>query len=125
MADGEVAPVGATTPVSMDDLKNLETSLTSSMNAQMAELRAMMAQLLAASPPPAATSLEVNASAVVSGEGEQQTKEPPPKNDGGKGDHHNVPFIYSLDPPIPHPHINNRGDPPRLIPSCFLIGNFI
>jgi hypothetical protein len=30
-----------------------------------------------------------------------------------KGEYHHMPW-YSLDPPVPHPHINNRGDPPKL-----------
>jgi hypothetical protein len=29
----------------------------------------------------------------------------------------------SHDPPIPHPHINNRGDPPKLDVSDFVNGN--
>ena len=74
--DGNMS--GDTTPVSMDDLKELETTLTSSMNAQLKELRDMMAQLLNGStpPPPASPSLEVNASAAQSGEGEQPIKDP-------------------------------------------------
>jgi hypothetical protein len=31
----------------------------------------------------------------------------------GKGEYHHMPW-YSLDPQVPHPHINNRGDPPKL-----------
>ena len=42
MGDGDEVPGGSTPPVSMYDLKNLETSLTSSMYTQMEELRAMM-----------------------------------------------------------------------------------
>jgi len=35
------------------------------------------------------------------------------KKGNEKGEHHMVPPPwYSPDPPIPHPHINNRGDPP-------------
>ena len=109
---------GNTSPVSMDDLKKLETSLTSSMDAQLKELREMMTQLLNGSKPPASSSLEVNASATQGEEGEG-TKESPPKIDGGKAEHHAVSFVYSVDPPIPHPHINHRGDPPKLISSRF------
>ena len=68
---------GDTTPVSMDDLKELETTLTSSMNAQLKELHDMMTQLLNGSTPPASPSLEVNASAAQGGEGEQLIKDPP------------------------------------------------
>ena len=88
----------------MDDFKKLEASV----GAQMEELRAMMAQLLNANKAPASPSLEVNASATQVEEGEG-TKESPPKIDGGKAEYHGVPFVYSPDPPIPHPHINNRG----------------
>ena len=70
MDDGDGASGGGTPPVSMDDLKNLETSSKSSMDTQMEELRAMMRQLLNGNKPPAAPSLEANASAAQSGEGE-------------------------------------------------------
>ena len=69
--------------------------------------------------PPASPSLEVNASVAQGGEGEQLIKDPPPKIDGGKAVHHAIPFVYNPDPPIHHPHINNRGDPPKLISSRF------
>ena len=37
------------------------------------------------------------------------------KRDSGKGEFNMVPPPwYSPDPPIPHPHINNRGDPPKI-----------
>ena len=32
--------------------------------------------------------------------------------DGGKGEH--CDSWYSPDPPIPHPHVYNRDDPPKL-----------
>ena len=84
MGDGDDVTGGSTPPVTMDDLKNLETSLKSSMDTQMEELRAMMRQLLKANKPPATSSLEANASAAHVGEGEQRTNESPPKIDGGK-----------------------------------------
>ena len=37
----------------------------------------------------------------------------------GEEVYNEVPHFYSPNPPIPHPHINNRGDPSRLNPSCF------
>ena len=104
----------------MDEFKKLEAS----MRAQMEELRSMMAQLLNANKAHAPPSLEVNASATQVEEGEG-TKESPPKIDCGKAEHHSVPFVYSVDPPIPHPHINNRGDPPKLNPSCFSNWQFL
>ena len=91
----------------------------------MEELRAMMRQLLNANKPPATPSLEANASAVHSGEGEQLTNESPPKNDSGKEEDHGVPFKYSVDPPIPHYDINNRGEPPIFNPSCFSNWQFL
>ena len=115
MAPESGEPEATISGVYVDDFKKLEAS----MGAQMEELRAMMAQLLNANMPPAAPSLEANASAAQSGDGEKPIKDPRPKIDGGKAEHHEVPFVYSPDPPIPHPHINNRGDPPRLNPSCF------
>src|SRR4051812_17553314 len=38
------------------------------------------------------------------------------RNDGGKGEHRDS--WYSPDPPIHHPHVNNRGDPPKLEESA-------
>jgi hypothetical protein len=38
----------------------------------------------------------------------------------GKGE---FPYWYSLDPPIPHPHINNRGDPSKLDALTLVNGN--
>ena len=109
--------------VSIDDFKKLEASV----EAQMKEMHDMMAQLLAnkslASPP-----LEVNASASKEKEGEETkdgSKDSPPKIDGGKAEYNAVPLIYSPDPPIPHPHINNRGESPKLIPSHFSNWNFL
>ena len=119
MGDGDDVSGGSTPPVSMDDLKNLETSFKSSMDTQMEELCAMMRELMKANKPPVTSSLEANASATLDGEGEQPTDESPPKIDGGKPEYHGVPFKYSVDPPIPHYHINNRGDPPKFNPSCF------
>ena len=60
MGDGDDAASGGTPPVSMDDLKSLETSLKSSMDTQMEELRAMMRQLLNTNKPSATSSLEAN-----------------------------------------------------------------
>ena len=112
--------IGAVTSgVSMDDLKKLETSLTSSMETQMNELREMMAQILKASkvlvsPPPedSASAVRDKASA-KSGEekagDEEANKGSLSKKGSGKEEYHEVPHWYSPDPPIPHPHINNRG----------------
>ena len=100
--------------VSMDDLKKLEHNLRSSMDSQMEELHDMMSQLLQKGNIPASPPLEENTSAGLNGEGEG-TKESPSKIDGGKAEYNAVPLVYSPDAPIPHPHINNTGDPPKLI----------
>ena len=123
MGDGDDVTGGSTPPVTMDDLKYLETSLTSSMNTQMEELRAMMRELLKANKPPATSSLEANASATLEGEGEQRTNESPPRVDGGRPVYNEVPFKYSADLPMPHYHINNRVIHLSLIHLVLLIGN--
>src|SRR4051812_45662804 len=41
------------------------------------------------------------------------------KKDSGKEGYNEVSHVYSLDPPIPHPHIHNRGDPPKRFASTF------
>ena len=117
----EEGDMGAnTSAVSMDDLKKLEATLTSSMETQMKEMREMMAQILQASKAPAFPTPEDSASAakiklrlnpmrIRLGEG--ISKESIPKSDHGKEGYHDIPHWYSTDPPIPHPHINNRGDP--------------
>ena len=103
----------ATSAVTMDDLKELKISLTSSMETQMSELREMMAQILKASKAPAPTLPEDStsaardkASALSVGEkagDEEPHKDSPPKRDSGKEGYHEVPHWYSPDPPIPHP----------------------
>ena len=113
-------PEATISGVSMDEFKKLEAS----MGAQMEELRAMMVQLLNANKAPASPSLEVNASTTQVEEGEG-SKESPPKIDGGKAEYYGVPFVYNPDPPIPRPHINNRGEPPRLNTSCFSNWQFL
>ena len=113
--------------VTMEDLNNLETSIRSTMDTQMKELREMIAQLLpkgvGSTPPP----LEAISSAAqaTDEEGSDGTKESPSKTASGKEKYSEVPHIYSPDPPIPHPHINNRGDPPKFNPSCFSNWQFL
>ena len=81
--------------VFMDDLKKLEDNLRSSMDSQLKELHDMMSQLLQKGNAPASQPVEENTSAAQSGEGKQPIKDPPPKIDGRKEEHHKVPFIYS------------------------------
>ena len=114
----------------------------SSTDAQMQELKQMMQTLmqrtLTPSPPP-----EIPG---VTQEGESKDKpsegdfekgkgvdEDPKKNespsasnrDGGEGEYSRVPFAYSVDPPIPHPHVNIRGDPPKLDTAMFANWQFL
>ena len=91
------------------------------MDTQIKELREMIAQLLHKGVGPTPPPLEANSSAAHAPEeeGSDGTKESPSKNTNGKEKYSEVPHIYSPDPPIPHPHINNRGDPPKLISSHF------
>ena len=108
----------------MDDLKKMETSLTSSMEKQMNELRDMIAQLMKAkdtAPPSTLGSPSPEDKEDKEGDGESQTESPPPKwpapkkGKDGKEEFHEVPHWYSPNPPIPHPHINHRGDPPKIL----------
>jgi hypothetical protein len=111
----------------MEDLKDLETSMRSTMDAQMKELREMIVQLLPKGVGSPLPPLEVNSSAAQATEVEESdgTKESPTKSASGKEKYSEVPHIYSPDPPIPHPHINNRGDPPKFNPSCFSNWQFL
>ena len=127
-----------TATATMDDLKKMETSLTSSIEAQVKGLRDMIAELRKAkdTAPSASTTPETTApenEEHKDGGGEKQNENegsspkpppPPPKKDeNGKDDYRNVPHWYSPDPPIPHPHINHRGEPPKIDASSFLDGN--
>ena len=62
------------------------------------------------------------------GEDEDPKKIKPPnasKEVGGEGEYSRVPFTYSADPPIPHPHVNIRGDPPKLDTAMFANWQFL
>ena len=117
--------------VTMDDLKRLETTLTSSMETQMREMREMIMQLMSpnrATPPPPSedppSSPQAQATAKLvdlKDVDEQSNKGSPSKRGDGKGEYSEVPHWYSPDPPIPHPHINNRGDPPSLSASSSFV----
>ena len=41
-------------------------------------------------------------------------EKPSSQGNGSKEEFHAVPPSYSPDPPIPHPHINNIGVPPKI-----------
>ena len=102
------------------------------MEAQMNGLREMIAQLMKAKETAPSTSTTTETTAPENeehkdGGGENQngnegshTKPPLPKPDkDGKSGYHEVPHWYSPDPPIPHPHINHRGDPPKIDATSF------
>ena len=120
---------GAEKPASMDDLKSLETSLRSSMESQMLDMKKYLAELLKPSVPPIIPIsedkdplLEGDASASPSSkkplEGDNlanvKVSSASPKKGLGEKKAYNAIDWRSLDPPVPHPHINTRGDPPKL-----------
>jgi hypothetical protein len=99
--------------VTVDEFKSFESSVSS----QMSELREMIAQLMQAKIPSAHPLPDKPATLHVENAGleeEVANKEPEARSStkgDGKGE-----FLHwnSPDPSIPHPHINNRGDPPKL-----------
>ena len=125
MADENVA-------ATMKDLKEMQTSLTSLVDKRMDELRELIAQIASAqaTTPPASSAPTDNSSEHINEEddgadgGEEEGKEggekdktklpkkPPSSNE--KEEYHAVPPNYTPDPPIPHPHINNIGVPPKI-----------
>jgi hypothetical protein len=98
--------------VSMGDFKTFESSVST----QISELHEMIAQLIQAKTP-SAPPLEKPATPQVENvelEEEEADKGTDAKSctkGDGKGE---FPHWYSPDPPVPHPHINHRGDPPKL-----------
>src|SRR3954467_9544653 len=116
---------GEPTTVTMEDLRNLETRLSSSL---VNEVKNMLEQLLkdkeGSSPPSPEEdqpsilpkgNTSVSPEGMVVG-GKLDNVNSSTHNDGGKGEHHDS--WYSPDPPIPHPHVYNRGDPPKLEESA-------
>ena len=126
MADEDV-------PATMKDLKEMQTPLTSLMDSCMNKLcdiftkfASTKAAPYASSPPGDNSSTEhvnVENEDENGGEGEHSEgdkKNTSPKENpsshgkGSKEEFHAVPPSYSPDPPIPHPHINNIGVPPKI-----------
>jgi hypothetical protein len=98
--------------VTMADFKSLESTMTSQRN----ELREMMAQLMQAKFPSATPLLEIPASLNVGNAGlEDEDADKNKTNEARsstKGDRKGeFPHWYYPDPPIPHTHFNNIGDP--------------
>ena len=114
----------------------------SSTDAQMQELKHMIQTLMqrtSAPPPPPeipeATQESESRDKPSEGDFEEGKgrDEDPKKNQspnasketGGEGEYARVPFTYSVDPPIPHPHVNIRGDPPKLDTAMFANWQFL
>ncbi|MEO7173451.1 hypothetical protein, partial [Flavobacterium sp.] len=136
-----------TTPSEVVDPSTLVTvadfnEWKSSTDAQMKELKDMMQTLmqrtLAPLPPPEIPGVTQGGeskdkpseddSEKGKGVDEDPTKIKPPnasKEEGGEGEYSRVPFTYSVDPPIPHPHVNIRGDPPKLDTAMFANWQFL
>jgi hypothetical protein len=110
---GTDASETSATQVAMVDFKSLESSMTSQMN----ELREMMVQLMQAKFPSATPLPEIPAPLNVENVGleEEVVDKDKEARSSTKGDEKGeFPHWYSPDPPIPYPHINNRGGPPKL-----------
>ena len=128
MPDDEV-PEGAAKPVSMEDLKLMETSLRSSMEAQMESIKIMLSGLIMPVPPVIPVIEEKDKGALEEGDasGSPSTRKtldgdhldkikiPNASPRAGVGESYNAvpPPFRSPNIPVPHPHINNRGDPPK------------
>ena len=114
--------------VTMNDLKTLETTLISSMEAKMEEMCQMIMRLSTTIAPPPSNSEDTTLQSKETGKtvskdnevvGDDTSKSSSSKKDSGKDGYNEIPHVYSPDPPIPHPHIHNRGDPPKLSASTF------
>lgn len=122
---------GATKPASMDDLMLMETSLRSSIEAQMESMKLYFSGLIT-SPPPAVPVVEEkdkDKDLVVERDasGSHSTTKPldddhldkiktpraSPRSGGDESYHAVPPPFRSPDILVPHPHINNRCDPPK------------
>jgi hypothetical protein len=101
--------------VSMGDFKTFESSVST----QISELREMIAQLIQAKtsstpPPEKPATPQVENVGVEEEDADKGTDAKScPKGDG-KGE---FPHWYSPDPPVPHPHINHRGDVGGMTPG--------
>ena len=131
----DVVEEGVTSGASMsaDDLKEFKDSLTSSVAAEMRQMREMIAQLLQAqkdgTPPPegdpkspnatdaAKAAAEEAAKGARDGLGSEETNDSTKPNENKE--YKETPPWFSPNPPIPHPHINHRGDPPKLSDHTF------
>src|SRR3954471_19714963 len=127
LGEGDGEP---TNTVTMEDLNNLETRLSSTLGNTIKQLHKLLEQLVkdkgdSSSPSPQEVTPSIRkvnspaSPAVVEVGDNPNNTNSSTKRDGGKGEQHESQRWYSPDPPIPHPHINNRGDPPNLAASTF------
>ena len=116
-----------------DDFKAFQESLQSSVAMEMKQMREMIAQLLPkkGTPPPtveepipseaeeasAKAKAEAAAKAAEEGLGTDETSDSTKPNESK--DYKETPPWFSPIPHIPHPHINHRGDPPKLTDHSF------
>ena len=122
--------MGDPVPATMDDLKGVETNLTSLIDARMSKMLEMIECLTVAKESSKPSPLEDSdardgANAKPLGGDEEEDEETKKKKEFDKNasgsslksgepkDYHNVPWLFP-DAPVPHPHINNRGEPPKL-----------
>ena len=121
---------GAAKLVSMDDLKSMEASLRSAMETQMETFMKMFSDRFPTAPSVIPT-LEVkdkgeleegdalalpSSTTPLNGDNLNTIKTPSasPRGTSGGVSYNNVaPPFRSPDIPVPHPQINNRGDPPK------------
>ncbi|KAK1607177.1 hypothetical protein QYE76_030850 [Lolium multiflorum] len=121
---------GAANTVSMEEFNSLKSFMEAKMEAQMESMKKMIAELLAPARPKA-PSVEVKDAGVleeggasappsstkpVEGDNLNTNKSPiasPRDTSGGESYNRVAPPFQSPDIPVPHPHLNIRGDPPK------------
>jgi hypothetical protein len=137
MSDKEGAE-GAAKLVSMDVLKLIETSLRSSMEAQIESLKIMISDLMSPVPPVIEErdkgALEEGDSSVLPSSSKpfdsdhldkNKTPNASPRATSVGASYNTVaPPFRSPDIPVPHPHINTRGDPPKFNDQDFSTWQF-
>ena len=131
--NGDEDPGVASPSVTTDDFKAFQESMQSSVAKEMQQMREMITQLFAknGAPPPTVeepipseaeeastkAKAEAAAKAAEEGLGTEETSDSTKPNESK--DYKETPPWFSPNPPIPHPHINHRGDPPKLTDHSF------
>jgi hypothetical protein len=132
---------GGVKPVSMDDLKSMETSLRSAMESQMESMMKMISDRLPSAPSVIPVIEERDKSGLEKGDASDSPSSSTPLGsdhlDNNKipitspkatsvdASYHVVaPSFRSPDIPVPHPHINTRGDPPKFNDQDFATWKF-